>query len=387
MAGMSRAHVAIVGGGIGGLTAALALRRAGIAATVHERATDLRTAQSGHGLILWHNAVLALRELGVDVSAIGHRIDEYQFRTTSGSLLARWRLRADEWDAPVYSVSRPALHRLLADEDLVLGAPCVGFDDDGDAVTVRFADGRSTRADALVGADGLRSVVRRGLMGFEPPPRYAGYTAWQGVIRASVEPGRFVNAFGRGRWFVHYGLPDGMVYWDAVLDARAGAGRFGAPAKENLLAAFAGAAAPIRDLIEATPESDLAPVDIYDRDPVTRWSKGRVTLLGDAAHPMTFNLGQGAGQAIEDALVLSRCLAAAAPEEAFARYERERIDRTTRMVRRSRANGDFIRRRNPVMCLLRDTFVRVAFESLIYRKTYQLTMDLPWSTDKTEVPR
>jgi 2-polyprenyl-6-methoxyphenol hydroxylase-like FAD-dependent oxidoreductase len=364
----------IIGGGIGGLTAALALRRVGFDVTVHERA-NVGVAQAGHGLILWHNAVLALRAIGVDVDSIGHRIDRYRFRSSRGHSLATWRL---EWDdVPVYSVSRPDLHALLTDS-AVFGSACFGFQSDVDGVTARFADGGSERADVLIGADGLRSTVRRTLLPGEPPPRYAGYTAWQGVVRAEVEPGTFVNTLGRGQWFVHYPLRDGYAYWDAVVDTRTPS-PFAMCPKEMLTSAFAGMPSPAAALIAATPASALSPVPIHDRSPTPRWSHGRVTLLGDAAHPMTFNLGQGAGQAIEDALVLARRLSSGDVPDALQRYEEERVARTTRMVRRSRANGVFLRRRNPLACWARDAFVRVTFEHLIHRKTYQLTMgpDLP----------
>ncbi|SFC70605.1 2-polyprenyl-6-methoxyphenol hydroxylase [Streptomyces aidingensis] len=382
----------MIGGGIGGLAAVLALRRSGIRAAAYERTRELRAERSGHGLILWHNAVLALRAIGFDkpLDTVGHPIGTYRFRAAADRTLARWDLGpgAERYNAPVYAVSRPALHRALAEEvgeDLHTGARCVALAQDDDGVVAGFEDGREVRAAVVVGADGLRSAVRRTLMPYEPPPRYAGYTAFQGVVHlpGAAEPGVFTNTFGAGKWFVHYPLADGHVYWDGILDERTARrlDAFGMPAKSMLAQEFAGWPDPVPALIGASAAERLAPVDIFDRDPVPRWTSGRVTLLGDAAHPMTFNLGQGVGQALEDAVVLARCLAgddggpAGDPAAALLAYQRRRLDRTTRIVRRSRANGTFIRRRSPVMCRLRDTFVRVAFERLVFGKTYGLTMD------------
>ncbi|MBW6436095.1 FAD-dependent oxidoreductase [Actinoplanes hulinensis] len=375
--------VVIVGAGIGGLAAAVALRRAGIPVTVYERAAELGRAQAGHGLVLWHNAVLALRALGLgkEIAEIGYALDRHQFWTWYGPNLADWPLDegAARTGAPVYTVSRPALHRMLLDAaggDVVLGHTYAGHTEDDDGVTVRFGNGRTVRAGLLVGADGLRSGVRAALMPYEPPPVYAGFTAFQGVIDTGVPGVRdhaFVSTWGRGRWFVYYRLADGRIYWDGILGDRrvrrlsgVGGGR-----RELLLGEFAGWPAPITGLIGATGEEGIVPAHIFHRPPVDRWSTGRVTLLGDAAHPMTFNLGQGAGQSIEDAVVLAQCLGRSGE---LAEYERRRAGRVRRIANRSRANGEFTRWHSLPACLFRDAFMRLTFDRLVRRKTYQLTM-------------
>ncbi|MEV4893288.1 FAD-dependent oxidoreductase [Nonomuraea sp. NPDC055795] len=391
---MSARRIAVVGGGIGGLSAAIALRRAGAAVTVHERAPALRAAQSGHGLVLWHNAVLALRQLGLDAGKAGYELHTHHFRNRRDRTLATWPMAdmAPVYDAPVYSVSRPDLHQLLAEEvggDLVLGSRCTGFSADGDGVTLRFDDGRQERADLLVGADGLRSSVRAGLIPHEPPPRYAGFTAFQGVIKlpgSGVPPHTFLSTWGEGRWFVCYRLGGEHVYWDGVLSDHITTPP-GTRITGLLAEQFAGWPDPVPALIAATPEADLTPVPIYDRPPAARWSHGPVTLLGDAAHPMTFNLGQGAGQAIEDAVVLGQVLAG--PEAghdlpaALARYEARRVARTARIARRSRANGALTRWRNPLACAARDAFMRLTFDRLVFRKTYDLTMAVDFAERNT----
>ncbi|WP_043622792.1 FAD-dependent oxidoreductase [Nonomuraea candida] len=386
---MTAPRVLVAGGGIGGLAAAVALRRAGASVTVHERAAELRSAQSGHGLVLWHNAVLALRELGLEpeLRKIGYELHRHRFRDRRGRTLADWSMArmAERFDAPVYSVSRPRLHALLAEEigdDLVLGSRLTGFAADRDGVTVTFGPGREERADLLVGADGLRSAVRAGLLAHEPPPRYAGFTAFQGVIwlpGSGVPEHTFLSTWGRGRWFVCYRLDDEHVYWDGVLGDGVTV-PIGVDPRTMLAREFDGWPDPIPALIAATGPGDLVPVPVFDRPPLARWSHGRVTLLGDAAHPMTFNLGQGAGQAIEDAVVLAQELGAATASgqagvaESLAGYEARRVDRAARMVRRSRFNGELTRWRHPLAVAARDAFMRATFDRLIYRKTYELTM-------------
>lgn len=382
----------VVGAGIGGLSAAVALRRAGIETEVYERATTLAGIQAGGGLVLWHNAVLALRRLGLadEVAAIGHELHRHEFRSWRGRQLADWPVAAvsRRVGAPAYAVSRPALHRALADAaggDIRLGVRCVGLEPDDDGVSVRF-DGGEARADLVVGADGLRSTVRRLLRPFEPPPRFAGYTAWQGVVRladARVPDGTFENVWGRGRRFICFRIDDdGLVYWDGVTSDQIGheLDMVGHTRQEIVRAQFAGWPDPIPALIDATAEDDIAAIDIFDRRPVGRWGIGRVTLLGDAAHPMTFNLGQGACQAIEDALVLADCLArkpgGGDMPAALLAYERRRRARTTKMVETSWTIGAVGRWRGRAACAFRAAFMRAAFNRVIFRQNWQLMMDV-----------
>lgn len=378
----------MVGGGVGGLAAAVALRRVGIRAHVLERSADRGTAQGGHALVLWHNAVLALRAIGLgdELERVGRRVDAYEFHAARRGLLARWPLaeRAPRYGAPVLAVRREDLHAVLADRvggDLVLGAPCTGWQETADGVDVHLADGRRVRTDALVGADGLRSTVRRRLHPHEGAPRWAGYTAWQAVVPVGdldVPDHAFVNTLGRGVWFVYYRLPGGLVYWDGVVGPDASrriTGGADLRPHDFLARVFDGWPDPVQGLVAAADEARLAPVDVFDRDPVGTWGRGRVTLLGDAAHPMTFNLGQGAGQAVEDALVLARNLADAPVPQALRAYERQRAGRTAAMVRRSRANGEMLRRRSAAGCAVRDGVIAAIFPSVVLRATYRLTVD------------
>jgi 2-polyprenyl-6-methoxyphenol hydroxylase-like FAD-dependent oxidoreductase len=362
------AKVMVAGGGIGGLTAAIALRRTGFDVAVFERTAELR--EVGAGLLLAANARKALGKLGLAeaVSRLGTPASAAEIRSWRGEVLAS--IPAAELEkqvgAPSAAVHRADLQALLVREagegTLRFGAEVEAFEQDESGVTVLLAGGGEERADILVGADGLRSKTRAALLGPEKP-RYGGYTAWRAVVEPKEELlawGRGFESWGRGARFGCAHIGKGRVYWFATANAPEGAkdGQPGSPAgpKAALLRLFGSWHRPIRQLIEATDEVAILRTDIYDRDPLgERWGEGRVTLLGDAAHPMTPNLGQGACQAVEDAIVLARCLnEGGATAAALRSYERLRSDRAAMVVRRSRRVGLVGQLQNPLLCRLRD---------------------------------
>jgi 2-polyprenyl-6-methoxyphenol hydroxylase-like FAD-dependent oxidoreductase len=361
---------AVVGAGIGGLTAAIALRRAGVEVTVFERATELK--EVGAGLLLAANAQKALGKLGLSrkVGRLGTNASAGEIRSQRGVILAR--IPTDELEQKVGAASaavhRADLQRLLVRElgegPLRLGSECVGFEQDERGVSVLLASGTEEHAHLLVGADGLRSRVRSGLFGVEEP-RYAGYIAW----RAVVEPGRELirwgtgfETWGRGARFGCAHIGDGRIYWFATRNAPEGEkdGPIGSPdgPRQRLLRLFGGWHAPIGELVEATAEDAIRRDDLYDREPLEGWGVGKITLVGDAAHPTTPNLGQGAALAIEDAVVLARCLERTKGTrdvpEALRRYEGLRRERATAIVRRSRLIGRIGQLEDPILCWLRN---------------------------------
>ena len=206
-------------------------------------------------------------------------------------------------------------------------------------------------------------------------PVYSGYTSWRGVTpTGSVPPPtRVIESWGRGERFGIVNIGFGEVYWFAVADAPSG-GRDHDVCRE-LLQRFGGWHDPIRALIEATPPARIVRTDICDRPPVARWHAGRVVLVGDAAHPMTPNLGQGAGQAIEDAVVLDQCLAASHDiESALTSYEQRRVHRANAIVRGSRQFGEIAQWSHPVAALLRDTAMRLVPASVKLRQLRQVML-------------
>ena len=362
------ARIAVAGAGIGGLTAAIALRQAGFEVLVIERAEELR--EIGAGLLLAANAQKALGKLGLaeEVGSLGTPASAAEVRSWRGEVLAS--ILAGELEKRVGAASA-AVHRAdlqvlllreVGEGPLRLGSEVAGFEQDEGGVTVLFVDGSEERADLLVGADGLRSRIRTALFGPEEP-RYAGYTAWRAVAEPERELlpwGSGFESWGWGRRFgcAHIGL--GRVYWFATRNAPEG--RKDGPsgsiigAKATLLEYFGGWHHPVYELIEATAEDAIRRDDLYDREPLAGcWGEGRITLLGDAAHPMTPNLGQGACQAIEDAVVLARCLdEGGATAEALRLYEGLRSERAAMVVLRSRRIGMVGQVENPVLCWMRD---------------------------------
>ena len=362
------AKVIMAGAGIGGLSAAIALRQAGFEVAVLERTAEL--GEVGAGLLLAANAQKALGKLGLAqaVGRLGTPASAAEIRSWRGEVLAS--IPAAELQkkvgGPSAAVHRADLQALLVGEvgegTLRLGAEVEGFEQDESGVRVSLAGGSEERADILVGADGLHSKVRAQLFGPEKP-RYAGYTAWRAVVEPKDELlpwGKGFESWGRGARFGCAHIGRGRIYWFATANAPEGEkdGPPGSSAglKATLLRHFGDWHRPIRELIEATDEGKILRTDIYDREPLGEsWGEGRVTLVGDAAHPMTPNLGQGACQAIEDAVVLARCLnEGGATADALRRYERLRSNRVAIVVRRSRRVGSVAQLENPLLCRLRD---------------------------------
>jgi 2-polyprenyl-6-methoxyphenol hydroxylase-like FAD-dependent oxidoreductase len=354
----------IVGGGIGGLATAYALVSQGIDALVFEQADDVRKIQLGGGFHIWTNAARALQRLGLydQVQAIGAPLDVTEYRTHSGRLLATWPVGeiAHENSLVDVGVSRQDLQALLVEavgpDRIRLGARCTGFEQDGAGVRLKLADGGEERGSLLIAADGLRSTIRAQLHG-EHAPRYAGYTQWQSLVSdegCPLPPRDERVLFGPGSRAILHRVGGERLFWAVVLYgpedgplSRAGRG--------TLLERFAGWQEPLVAAIAATPPEGIARLQIYDRAPLSSWGVGRVTLLGDAAHPMTTNLSQGACQVLEDAAALARCLRGGDDLVAALRsYEQMRIQRTTPIVKQSARIARVGALRNPLLCALRN---------------------------------
>jgi 2-polyprenyl-6-methoxyphenol hydroxylase-like FAD-dependent oxidoreductase len=364
-------QVLIIGGGIGGLAAAAALRRVGISAAVYERAPEIR--EVGAGLSLWSNAIKALRRIGLDeaVVARGSPIEQAVTRTDRGVVLSQVSIGdiARNAGAPTVCVHRAELQQVLASAvepgQIHLNATCVGIELDGDGVTARFADGRTARGSILVGADGIRSAVRDSLLG-ATPPRYAGYFAYRGIAHGDfpgLPMGRTEFALGRGAQVGLVYCGPKRVYWFATVNAPEGTST---PDPISLMAEamnrFAGWYSPIPTVVAATEPTAVMKNDIIDRPPTWPWGRGRATLLGDAIHPTTPNMGQGACQAIEDAVVLADCLRRRGLNEAGLReYQETRRERTALVTRRSWSFGKVFQMENRVAVAARNWLVRRGF--------------------------
>ncbi|MFE3824903.1 FAD-dependent monooxygenase [Streptomyces sp. NPDC059092] len=384
----------VIGAGIGGLTTAAGLLRQGIDTQVFEARPTPGRLLTGGGFMLWHNSFLSLRRLGLDeaVAAGSVRMRFHEFRSDSGRRLARWHLDGptERAGAPACALRRSTLHTVLTEavgeRRIRLSSRLTGYTQDADGVTARFDDGSTARGDVLIGADGLRSTVRAAMRGgFEPPPRYAGYTAWQAITRlpgeSLVPTGTFFNLWGKGGLrFLYCRLNDKEVYWDAITSDRAAAG-IDTPRLSRgaaLADAYRDWPDPIGTIISSTDEEAILPVSIHDRPPGGGWSQGRVVLVGDAAHPMTLNLSQGAGQAIESGVVLADMLGRSEPDavpETLRAFEDARRARTADMVTTSWRIGTLGLAHSGPLCRLRDLVMYAFFDSVARTQSYSLMLD------------
>lgn len=355
---MQQLHVLIAGAGIGGLTTALALQRAGIRVSVYEQATAL--GEVGAGLTLASNATRILQHLGLgavldDLAVIPERGAVKHFRT--GRVLVdipRGATQIERFGSPYCQIHRNDLHQALvaavqsADRGcLHLGHAIEDFGQDGESVTALFGNGRTARGDLLVGCDGIRSSVRARLFGSEDP-RFTGYVAWRGLVpmerlTASLVVPDSAVWIGPGHFLTRYKIRRGeLLNYIAIARTNAWVEESWSVRStvDALLAEFRDFEPTARSILMATPPDQCFKWGIFDRDPLPVWSTGRVTLLGDAAHPTTPFLGQGAAMALEDALVLARAITAASNvTEALARYEQARVARANGVLVASRENG------------------------------------------------
>jgi len=358
--------IAIAGAGIGGLTLAIALRRRGVAVTVFERAAELKPVGAGIGL--GSNAIVALERLDLRDAIVGAgapvgsvAILDARGRTIGGTLDVAALER--EIGAPVVALHRSRLHGVLLDAvgpDVVrLGCTVTRYGLHDGGVEVETSNSEVLRADLLVGADGLHSSVRAQMIR-DGHPIYSGYTSWRGVTPSGSvpRPSRMTESWGRGERFGIVDIGFGEIYWFAV--ANAPPNGIDTDVHRVLLARFGGWHEPVAAIISATPAARILRTDICDREPIERWHQGSAALLGDAAHPMTPNLGQGAGQAIEDAIVLDQCLAHEPTiETALQRYEQRRAARANAFVLASRRSGAIAQWENAAAVWLRNTGVRL----------------------------
>lgn len=344
----------VVGAGIGGLAAAIALQRAGLSVRVFEQSVEL--GEVGAGLSISPNGALGLKALGVldEFRALAYA-PEYQlvrhYKTARVLAVATRGDRLEEsYGERYYTIHRADLHRVLADavrardpDAIVTGHRFVDVEQRDEFVTAMFDGGRSHSADVLIGADGVRSRVRSTLFGAEEV-RFTGYIAWRGLVpmervpfealdppsQVFIGPGHLINRYpvSGGRWlnFVAFAERAGWEEegWSIPADP------------DELRAEFAGWHPWVTSIIEAVPKEKLFKWALCARSPLMRWVLGRSALLGDAAHPLLPYLGQGAVMAIEDAVLLGRAFHDAEDfQQALARYEAARVGRARLVVERS----------------------------------------------------
>ncbi|MBN8822819.1 MULTISPECIES: FAD-dependent monooxygenase [unclassified Spirosoma] len=365
----------IVGGGIAGLTTAIALNRKNIPTTVFEAAPTMQP--SGAGLALAANAIKAFQRLGIADQIIhaGRQLDAFTILDEQGDKITRTdsRIVSQRFGVNNFTIHRADLHKILLaqlpPDSIRTGKRTIHLNRQSDGITVYFDDGTSHKTDYLLVADGIRSPIRQQLI---PGclPRYAGYTCWRAVVNL---PGNTLQeateTWGtKGRVGV-VPMANDQVYWFACINAPAKSDEMRQMTVQKLADRFANYHAPIPELIAKTPNESLIWNDIIDLKPLNSYVFGRAVLLGDAAHATTPNMGQGACQAIEDAVILADELAKNQPTEAaFAAFDLRRLQRTHYITNTSWRIGQLAQTSSPLLAFLRNGLFRYLPESLNQRR-------------------
>ncbi|WP_400191915.1 FAD-dependent monooxygenase [Hymenobacter sp. B81] len=371
--------ISIVGAGIAGLAMAVALKRAGFDPELFEAAPAVRAAGAGLGLA--PNAIKALAALGLaeQVVPLGRALPYFRIQARRGTVLTHTDSRAvsARYGLDNFAIHRAALHQALlqalGDVPIHTGKQAIGLIQDGNAVQLAFQDGSLHQTPYLVVADGIQSALRRQLVPHSVP-RYAGYSCWRAVVDAPDldVPGAFETWDPAGR-FGLVPLRQGQLYWFACLAGPAQCPAFKAYTLADLQQQFQHFHDPVPAVLARTTPAQLLHHDIYDLEPLDRFAYGNVLLVGDAAHGMTPNLGQGACQALEDAVVLGAILRQqSGVREAFQEFERQRLPRTGALIRQSRRVGEVAQTTNPLLAALRNTLLRLAPGRLQQRQFDQL---------------
>jgi 2-polyprenyl-6-methoxyphenol hydroxylase-like FAD-dependent oxidoreductase len=333
-------QIAIVGGGIGGLTTALALKQSGFDSEVFEQAPALQDV--GAAIAIWPNAMRILERLNLadQVVAKAGVMREIRWIDQNGRLINRVSLSETP---PAVALHRADLQHILLHalpaSAIHLGNTLVNYSQQPDKMIASFANGHSIEAGFLIGADGIHSRVREQFLN-DGDPVYRGYLVWRGIsptTPSALPPDAAIEIHGRGKRFGIGPVGLGRTgWWASANDAHLTTH----DPQDELLRLFHEWYRPVVDLIEATPKSTILTTRALDRPANKRWGAGRMTLLGDAIHPTTPNLGQGGCLAMEDAIVLARCFERyGAVEEAVRTYERSRCKRTTAISNYSRYYG------------------------------------------------
>jgi 2-polyprenyl-6-methoxyphenol hydroxylase-like FAD-dependent oxidoreductase len=362
--------VLIAGGGLGGIASAIALVRAGHDVEVYERAAQ--PSEVGAAVAVWPNGQKALSALGIE-SAPSFPVRTLRLLSRRNRVLTEVpvdQLRA-RYGYDLVVMHRAELHSSLmaafGRAGIHFSSEVAGFDQDGSRVTIHLASGERHQGDLLVGADGLRSAVRSALLG-DGPPRFSGATCWRGVTPFPGLEGGASNWVGSGSEFGIFPLSAGRVYWFGVVN-RPERGRDGSGGrKADVVTAFAGWPSPIGELIATTGEENILRNDLYDRPPVRAWSRGRVTMVGDAAHPMLPNAAQGACSALQDAAALGQALAAHPFGKALAEFEAQRGRRANMLIRQARQSARLIQSTNPAVTAFRDFAMSHIPRGLLFRQ-------------------
>ncbi len=384
---MKQRHAIIVGGGLGGLTAAIAMKKIGWKVSVFERAAKI--AEVGAGIQTWANASNAMEKLGIldAFAAAAEPVHHMQILRKNGRVLIDLDITEVERETGYYAYS---IHRhefieilrsFLEPEEITLNAEFESFEQRGKDVIVRFAGGMEVTGDLFIGADGINSTVRRFLFdarGINSTPRYAGYIALRGVcdLRPKNKPLGYGGIYmGEGYQTGFYPLTNGRSYWFVTINTPQGAYKVDNTTKADIMMRISHWAEPVPQLIEATPAGAIVGNSISDYMPRDTWGEGRMTLLGDSAHATTPNIGQGICMAVEDSVSLASVLQKTRDDDipiALREWEKMRFIRTKAIVNQSYIIGKIQQLESPFLNAVRDTVLGIMPSSFISSRTMEI---------------
>ncbi len=373
----------IIGGGICGLACAHALMKAGVDFLLFERASELR--EVGAGLTLWSNGIKALSKISLAEAAIaaGQNCKHFEFITQRGISLGQVDMNSLSALAghPSISIHRMRLMQVLVSQidysRVHLSHEFESFVRTEDGITVNFTNGSSYTGDYILACDGFHSRLRQ-WMHPQSAQKYAGYTCFRGVTSVPpnlVPSGAVLHYLGNGSQIGLLDVGQQQLCWYVTANAKEGSQIFGEERKNAVLESVKDYPEEVRSAINLTKAEAILLNDIYDRDPVSKWVSDRVLLMGDAAHPTTPNLGQGACMAVEDAVVLGECLASNSNySDAFSKFTSMRQARTARIVLSSRKIGFVSQLENPFARMFRDESIKLSVKfNALSDLTYALT--------------
>ncbi|MBY3627150.1 FAD-dependent urate hydroxylase HpxO [Acinetobacter sp. CUI P1] len=345
-------NIAIVGAGMGGLTAGIALKKFGHQVTIYEQAAEILPV--GAAISLWSNGVKCLNYLGLteQIQTLGGQMESLAYidglnnqTMTQFDLIPLYK----EVGQRAYPVARADLQQLLMEtfglENIKLGMKMTEIEDQSEYVGIHFADGSEIRADLLIGADGTHSITRKFVLGHQVERRYAGYVNWNGLVEIDekIAPAQqWTTYVGEGKRVSLMPVAQNRFYFFFDVPIETGLPNQRNQYKAELKKYFKDWCAPVHHLIDCLDEQKTNRVEIHDIEPFMSFYKGRIVLLGDAAHSTTPDIGQGGCQAMEDAIYLARALQinTFGLSDALERYQNKRNDRTKEMVLRARKRCD-----------------------------------------------
>ncbi len=345
-------EIAIIGAGMGGLTTGIALKKFGHRVTIYEQAEQILPV--GAAISLWSNGVKCLNYLGLteQVAKLGGQMNDLAYIDgLNGEVMTQFSLAPliEEVGQRPYPVSRAELQNMLMDafgrQDIQLGKRMVSIEDKGQHVEIGFQDGSTVSAALLIGADGTHSMTRQYVLGKQVERRYAGYVNWNGLVEISEDlaPAQQWTTFvGEGKRASLMPVAEHRFYFFFDVPLPAGLENQRLEYKTLLKQYFSGWCSQVQRLIDSIDEQKTNRVEIHDIEPFTQFYKGRVVILGDAAHSTTPDIGQGGCQAMEDAVYLARALQinTLGLEDALKRYQNKRNERANELLLRARKRCD-----------------------------------------------